>query len=56
MSKKLDSAASSATRPAARPPTRLTRGPETVGLTIDVWPTADLLMSVLAVVDKPAHR
>jgi DNA-binding transcriptional ArsR family regulator len=42
-------------RPAARP-TRRAPGPDAVGLTIDVWPTADFLMSVLAVVDKPAHR
>jgi len=28
----------------------------TFDLTLDVWPAADLLMSVLAVVDKPAHR
>jgi DNA-binding transcriptional ArsR family regulator len=27
-----------------------------VDLTIEVWPTADLLMSVLAVVDKAAHK
>jgi DNA-binding transcriptional ArsR family regulator len=27
-----------------------------VDLTVEVWPTADLLMTVLAVVDKPAQR
>ena len=29
---------------------------EAVDLTVEVWPTADLLMSILAVVDKPAQR
>jgi DNA-binding transcriptional ArsR family regulator len=34
------------------PPT----GRAAVDLTVAVWPTADLLMSVLAAVDKPAHK
>jgi len=48
VSKKLDSA--------SRPPGRRAGGPPAVDLTIAVWPTADLCMSVLAAVDKPAHR
>jgi len=48
VSKKLDSS--------SRPPARRAGGPPAVDLTIAVWPTADLCMSVLAAVDKPAHR
>jgi len=51
VSKKIDSTTK-------RPRGRANRSshPAAIDLTIEVWPIADLLMSVLAVVDKPAHR